>query len=77
MVVRVFSTVWCPYCKMAKDFLKDHNVKFEDINVQEHPERAEEMIRISGQTGVPVIDANGKIIIGYNREAIKQALKIK
>jgi len=77
MKVRVFSTTWCPWCKMAKDFLKQHKIPFEDINVEEDPKAAQEMIDKSGQTGVPVIDANGKIIIGFNREELKKTLKIK
>jgi glutaredoxin-like YruB-family protein len=77
MMVKIYSTPWCPYCKMAKDFLEEHNIKFEDINVQEKPEKAEEMIKVSGQKGVPVITINGKVILGFNLEALKNALKIK
>lgn len=76
MPVIVYSTTWCPYCKLAKDFLRDHKIKFEDINVQEKPEKADEMVNKSGQTGVPVIDIDGRIIIGFDREALKDALKI-
>ena len=77
MVVKVYSTTWCPWCKMAKDFLKQNKIPFEDINVEEDPKAAQEMIDKSGQTGVPVIDANGKIIIGFNREELKKTLKLK
>ena len=77
MNVIVYSTTWCPWCKLAKDFLREKKIKFEDVNVQESPDRADEMIRKSGQTGVPVIDANGTIIVGFNKEALKNALKIK
>ena len=77
MTVKVYSTTWCPYCKMAKDFLKQNKIPFEDINVEEDPKEAQIMIDKSGQTGVPVIDVNGKIIIGFNREEIKKSLKLK
>jgi len=61
---------------MAKEFFKDNKIKFEDINVQENQKAAEEMIKKTGQTGVPVIDINGKIIIGFNIEEIKKTLKL-
>jgi glutaredoxin 3 len=75
--VKVYSTPTCPYCYMAKDFLKENGVQFEDINVAEDHAAAHEMIEKSGQMGVPVIDINGKIIVGFDREAIKKALGIK
>jgi glutaredoxin 3 len=75
--VKVYSTPTCPYCYMAKDFLKQNNIPFEDINVAEDHDAAHEMIEKSGQMGVPVIDINGKIIVGFDREGIKKALGIK
>ena len=65
MKVKVYSTPACPYCKMAKDFLKQNNVEFEDIDVSSNHDAAHEMIEKSGQMGVPVIDIDGKIIIRY------------
>ncbi len=75
--VKVYSTPTCPYCYMAKDFLKENGVQFEDINVAENHAAAHEMIEKSGQMGVPVIEINGKMIVGFDREAIKKALGIK
>lgn len=74
--VTVYSTPTCPFCTMAKDFLKENDIEFEEIDVSSDRERAKEMIEKSGQMGVPVIDINGKIIVGFDREAIKKALKI-
>ncbi len=74
MRVKLYSAPFCPYCKMARDFLMQHGVEFEEINVQEDPERALEMIRKSGQTGVPVIDIDGKIIVGFDRQKLIEAL---
>lgn len=77
MFVKVYSTPTCPYCEMVKDFFKKNNVEFEDINVAMDSEAAEEMIEKSGQSGVPVIDVNGKIIVGFDKEALKRVLKLK
>ena len=74
--VTVYSTPSCPYCVMAEDFLKEHKVKFEHVDVSKNHERAEEMIEKSGQMGVPVIDVDGTIIIGFDRNALKKALKL-
>jgi len=62
---------------MAKEFLKENNIEFEEINVEKNPKAAQEMVEKSGQTGVPVIDINGEIIVGFNRKKIKEVLKIK
>ena len=74
--VIVYSTTICPYCHMAKEFLKANKIPFEDVNVGENPARAAEMIQKSGQQGVPVIDIDGKIIIGFDRAALKKALHL-
>jgi len=76
MAVKLYSTTWCSFCRMAKEFFRDKKIKFEDINVQEDQEAAEEMIKKTGQSGVPVIDIDGKIIIGFNIEEIKKTLKL-
>ncbi len=75
--VIVYSTPICPWCVRAKDFLKENNIPFKDVNVAADREAAEEMIRKSGQMGVPVIDANGTIIVGFNKTALKQALNLQ
>ena len=77
MNVIVYSTPTCPYCIMAKDFLKKNNIKFTDCNVAVDKEKAQEMVKKSGQMGVPVIDIDGKIIIGFDKEKLKELLKIK
>ena len=64
-----------PYCKMAKELLKELKVPFQEFNVGVDHEKAEEMIQKSGQNGVPVLDINGKILVGFNELAIKKALK--
>jgi glutaredoxin 3 len=76
MAVKVYSTNFCPYCKMAKTFLKDKNVQFEEVNVQENQMAAKEMIEKTGQVGVPVIEINGQMIVGFDREQIEKLLKL-
>ncbi|MEM2918198.1 MAG: Uxx-star family glutaredoxin-like (seleno)protein [Candidatus Altiarchaeota archaeon] len=73
--VKVYSTPTCPFCHMAKDFLKSKGVDFEDIDVSSNRKAAQEMIQKSGQMGVPVIETNGKIIVGFDRNAIEKELK--
>jgi|SRR3989344_1801477 len=75
--VIVYSTNTCPYCVMAKDFLKQNNIKYEEINVAQNHEKAIEMIEKSGQQGVPVIDIDGKIIVGFDKSAMKKALHLQ
>ena len=77
VTVKVYSTPTCPYCKMAKEFLKENKVKFEDIDVSRDQKKANEMIEKSGQMGVPVIEIGDTIIVGYDRDSIKKALKLK
>jgi glutaredoxin 3 len=77
MTVKVYTTAMCPYCHMAKDFLKENKIKFEEINLENNPKGVKEMIDKSGQTGVPVLDVNGTIIVGFDTEKIKKTLKLK
>jgi len=73
----VYSTPTCPYCHMAKDFLRQNKIKFEEVDVSKDREKAKEMIEKSGQMGVPVIEIGGKVIVGFDREAIKKALSLR
>ena len=74
MSVIVYSTPSCPFCHKAKDYLKEKGVEFEDVNVAENPDRGQEMVQKSGQMGVPVLDVNGTIIVGYDVPKIDEAL---
>ena len=72
--VIVYSTPTCPYCVMAKNYFKENNIEYTDYDVSTDQEKAKEMIEKSGQTGVPVIDIDGQIIVGFDLKKIKQAL---
>jgi len=75
--VTVYSTPTCPFCVRAKQFLKDNNVPFEDIDVSENHEKAQVMIKKSGQMGVPVLEIDGQIVVGFDKDKIKEALGLK
>mgnify|MGYP005845626683 FL=1 len=75
--VIVFSTPNCPYCNMAKRYLRERGVRFRDVDVSRDPAAARDMVRRSGQQGVPVIDINGKIVIGFDKARINQLLGLK
>jgi len=72
--VKVYSTSTCPYCDMAKNFLRENKIEFEDINVGEDQEKAREMVAKTGQMGVPVIEIDGEFIVGFNEPKIREKL---
>lgn len=72
--VKVYSTPTCPWCSRVKQFLKESNIVFEDIDVSSNPKAADEMVRKSGQMSVPVLDIEGEIILGFDKEKIRQVL---
>jgi len=75
--VIVYSTATCPYCTLAKNFLKEHNIPFENVDVGQNREKAMEMVQKSGQMGVPVLDIDNEIIIGFDKQSIMKALDLK
>lgn len=75
-MVTIYSTTHCPFCKMAKDYLDKSGVSYKDINVEVDDDGLADMFKKSGQNGVPVIDIDGTIIVGFDREAIDRALKL-
>lgn len=76
-MIKIFSTPSCPYCYTLKEFLKGKGFKFEDIDVSKNEKELEEMVQKSGQMGVPVIDIDGQIVVGFDKEKIVELLKIK
>ena len=77
MKIIIYGTDSCPWCHKAREFMKEHKVKFTDKNVGEDQKAAQEMIKKSGQQGVPVIDVNGEIIVGFDEDRLKSLLNIK
>jgi len=76
MAVTVYSTPTCRYCVAAKHYLSRHGVKFRDVDVSRDARAAAEMIRKTGQQGVPVIDVNGTAIVGFDKGRLDRALRI-
>ncbi|HDQ14787.1 MAG TPA: NrdH-redoxin [Sediminispirochaeta sp.] len=74
MAVMLYTTPTCAYCRKAKDYLRQRKVSFQEYNVASDRAKADEMVRKSGQMGVPVIDVNGKVIVGFNQPEIERAL---
>jgi len=68
--VKIYSTPSCPYCRMAKDYLKEKGVEYQDIDVSSDQDALREMISLSGQMGVPVIIVEGQVINGFDKSKI-------
>lgn len=77
MNILVYTTKTCPYCKLVKEYLQERGIAFTEIDVAENPASANEMVKKSGQMGVPVIDVDGMIIVGWNKSALEEALAKK
>lgn len=76
-MVIIYSTPTCIYCKTLKEYLSSKNIEFKDIDVTKDEKELEKMVAISGQMGVPVIDIEGNIIIGFDRQKVDELLNLK
>jgi glutaredoxin 3 len=72
--IKVYSTSTCPWCTKLKEYLDEKKVKYQSIDVSEDQEAASAMVKKSGQMGVPQTEINGKIIVGFDKEAIDKEL---
>ncbi len=77
MKITAYSTETCVWCHKLKDFLKEHQIEFEEFDVGKDHEKAKEMVEKSGQMGVPVTEIDGEIVIGFDEPRLKRLLKIK
>ena len=75
--VTVYSTPTCSWCQIAKEHLTTSGISFEDVDVSMDQQRAKEMVEKSGQMGVPVIDIDGEIVIGFDRARIDSLLGLQ
>lgn len=76
-MIKIYTTPNCPYCEMAKEYLKKNNITHEEYNVVDNEEARKEMIAKSHQAGAPVIEIDGVVIVGFNRAEIDKALGLK
>ncbi|OGI76792.1 NrdH-redoxin [Candidatus Nomurabacteria bacterium RIFCSPHIGHO2_02_FULL_33_12] len=74
--ITIYSTPSCHFCHMAKEYLTEKGIEFTDIDVAENQEARTEMIKISGQMGVPVIQVENDVIIGFNKPVLNDLLGI-
>lgn len=74
--VTVYSTQYCVYCKLAKEYFTKHNIAFQEFDVGTDLAKREEMVKKSGQMGVPVIDVDGEVIVGFNKPKLAGLLNI-
>lgn len=73
--IKIYSTPSCFYCQIAKEFFKKNGFEYEEVDVSQNQAELEEMVKKSHQMGVPVIEINDKIFVGFNRAEIEKELK--
>lgn len=72
----IYTTPTCVYCKMAKAFFQEHNIQYSERNVAVDAQAREEMVQKSGQMGVPVIDSDGTIVVGFDKPRLSELLGV-
>lgn len=74
--VIVYSTDWCPWCTKAKEWLDAHKIRYEVRDPEKNPKYADELVQKSSQSGIPVIDIDGHIIVGFNESEMLKHLAL-
>ena len=77
MKITTYTLSWCPHCKALKEYLSNKKIVYENIDMEENAKAAEDIIEKTGQSGFPIIDIEGEIIIGFDREKIESLLREK
>jgi glutaredoxin 3 len=73
--VIIYSAVWCGFCHMAKNYMDSLGIKYVEKDVDKEPSAAQEAVQKSGQMGIPVIDVNGTVVLGFDRPRLDEAFK--
>ena len=76
-MIKIYTTPTCVYCETLKEYLKSKDISFDEVDVSQNEKELEKMVEISGQMGVPVIDIDGNIVIGFDREKVDELLNLK
>jgi len=76
-MVKLYSTPTCVYCKTLKGYLQKNNISFEEIDVSKEEKELQKMIKMSGQMGVPVLEIDDEVVVGFDKQKIDEKLKIK
>ena len=76
-MVKLYSTPTCVYCKTLKGYLQKNNISFEEIDVSKDEKELQKMIKMSGQMGVPVMEIDDQVVVGFDKEKIDKFLKIQ
>ncbi|HRH31246.1 MAG TPA: glutaredoxin domain-containing protein [Candidatus Paceibacterota bacterium] len=74
--VSIYTTPSCTYCRMAKEFFKEHNIAYSEFDVAADPVRRGEMVEMTGQLGVPVIKIDNTLLVGFNRAKVSELLDV-
>ncbi|MBP7005677.1 glutaredoxin family protein [Patescibacteria group bacterium] len=77
MMITLYSTPTCPYCKLVKEFLSEQKLVFTELDVSMDNDAIQRMVKLSGQMGVPVVDVNGQVIVGWNKNALEEVIKVQ
>ena len=75
-MVKIYSTPTCVYCRTLKEYLKRNEIAFQEVDVSKDEKELQDMIKKSGQMGVPVVDIDGEVIVGFDKVKIDKLLKI-
>lgn len=76
MEIKIYSTPTCPYCKLVKQYLSSKGQSYEDIDVSQNKTALEDMVKLSGQMGVPTVVINGQVVVGFDKERIDSLLGV-
>ncbi len=77
MTITLYTTPTCPYCKLVKEFFQEHRLNYTEVDVASNTSAAQQMVKKSGQMGVPVIEIDEKVIVGWNKAALEEALGLQ
>jgi glutaredoxin-like YruB-family protein len=74
---KIYTTPTCAYCQMAKEWFKENNIEYEELDVSQDEEKRKNLIEKTGQMAVPVIEVGGQIVIGFDKTKLSELLNTK